>query len=237
MDRAIYVYNRGSVRQQLKLKKHAEECRKRLNSEHRAAPALSLKSSLVPRREWRLRARDMFSVAQSAFQPAIPHDDAPAHHRRDRPARHLKPFVRRIVGSAVQDRLPDGRLTVGIPDGDIGVAPTAIVPFAGIEGRTSSRGSSPSTQRTWLSVDAPLLHALREQDRQPRFDAGNAVRHPAESWCAVRRELALRVVVAERAVIRREHLEHAGLGCRASTPPGSLRHAAAGCTRTSRLPC
>ena len=89
-------------------------------------------------------------------------------------------------------------------------APTAIVPL---------RGCSPYilawlvavSATNWFERDAPLHHALGEQDRQPRLDARNAVRHPAEAGAALGRELALGVVVAERAVVGREYLEHARL--------------------------
>src|SRR5262249_32063582 len=70
-----------------------------------------------------------------------------------------------------------------------------------------------------VQADASLLDPFGEQDRQPRLDAGNAVWHPAEAGAALRIELALRVVIAERAMVGGEQRENVALQ---SGPAGLL---------------
>ena len=57
--------------------------------------------------------------------------------------------------------------------------------------------------------DAPVQHAMRVQQRQPRLEAGNAVRNVAERDLLTARLLALGCVVAECCVVRREDREQA----------------------------
>ena len=85
-------------------------------------------------------------------------------------------------------------------------------------------------------VDAPLPHAFGEQQRQPRLDAGHAVRdfwngalRPSRSLPSGRR--------SGTGVVGREHAGTRRWRARARSLPGSPCRAAAGCTRTWRPPC
>src|ERR1700733_7880548 len=54
-----------------------------------------------------------------------------------------------------------------------------------------------------VEVDAAFDDTFREQDRRPRRHTRNAIRHPAETGAPFRHQLALRVVIAERTMVRR----------------------------------
>ena len=80
---------------------------------------------------------------------------------------------------------------VRIPQGDVGVeadADRALLRVEAVELGVVGRCQLDEV----LQRDAPLRDAFREQDRQPRLDARDAVRHPAERGAPFGRQLALR---------------------------------------------
>ena len=109
----------------------------------------------------------------------------------------------------MQDLLPDRLLARRVPQGDIGIEPDRNRTLAGIEPVDLRMVGGAEFDET-LQADTALRDPLGKQDRQPRLDAGNAVGHPAKGGAALWVELALRIVVAKRAMVGGEGLEHAG---------------------------
>src|ERR1700731_473457 len=131
---------------------------------------------------------------------SITRDNLAPGDRHHRPSRDLEALPRRVVGAMMQVRLSDRLATVRVPQGDIGVEADADRPLAGVETRhlgVIGRGQLDKP----VQRNSARRNAFRKQDRQPRFDAGNAIRDPAKRRPAFGRELAFAALVSEWAVM------------------------------------
>src|SRR6201999_3271169 len=101
----------------------------------------------------------------------------------------------------------DGELALWVPDRDVGVRPDRDCSLARIEAVDLGMVGRAECDET-VEIDAALDDAFGKKDRQPRRHAWNAVRHPAKTGASLRRQLALRIVVAERTVIGGKDRKH-----------------------------
>ena len=155
------------------------------------------------------RAMLDFRVEAPVRDLAVLGDDLAAQKRHHRPAGDRHTLVGRVVGAVVHDRLADRLASVRVPQHDVGVEADADRALLRIE--AIHLGVVGRSQRDeFVDRDAALDDALRIEDRQPRFDAGNAVWHPFERGSRLRVQLAFAALVEKRAVVGRERLEHAG---------------------------
>ena len=106
----------------------------------------------------------------------------------------------------MQIGLPDRLLERRVPQDDVGVeadANRALAWIKAIDPRVIGR----CQLHKFLKTDPSLRHPFREEDRQARFHAGNPVWHPAKRSARIRRQLALRIVIAKRTMIGRKGLK------------------------------
>src|ERR1043166_5223938 len=151
---------------------------------------------------------DHFSGALGPDYRSIFCNHPPPGNGRDRPSCYLKSFPRRIVRTVMQIGLPDRFLQLGIPQHDVGVEAHTDRTLARIK-TINSRVISGSQLDEFLETDPSLRHALREEDRQARFYPRDSVWYPAKRCTRIRRQFALRIVVAKRAMIGRKGLKDA----------------------------
>ena len=140
---------------------------------------------------------------------ALVGDDPPAGDGHDGPARDLKTLPGSVVGAMMQDRLTDRLLALRIPKDDVGIEADADRTLARIEAIELGVIGRRSARRSRAARCGPSR-------RPPRTGSAAASRRPGMPFGTQRNEvralrlsLPLRLVIAKRAMVGREGLEHA----------------------------
>ena len=139
------------------------------------------------------RATENFALVE--YQPA-------AEDRLQRPAGDFEAFPRRVVRPVMEDFLPDGLLSLWIPNHQIGVGADCDRSFLWIK-PIHLRVIRRRERDELFKRNTPLDYALGEQDGETRFHAGYSIWNPAEGRARLRIQFSGRAFVEVRAMMKK----------------------------------
>ena len=154
------------------------------------------------------RASEKLAVAGRADDLLSVENQRAAHVSRDRITLRAVSLVRRVVAAVMHVRIGERDGLVRIEDHDVGVAADRDRALARKQAEQLG-GVGADEPDECRRVDATFGHALGEEHRQARREAGNAVRDLAERCVLARDLLALRIVITRRRMVGRDDVDHA----------------------------
>src|SRR4051812_26994904 len=139
-------------------------------------------------------------MPSAANYPPFLGDHLAPRDRHDGPPCHFEPLPRRVVRPVMEDFLPNRLLAMRIPKRQVSIKTNPDRSLLWIKAIELSVVRGGELDKT-VKRDPPRRDPFREQDRQPSFHSGNAVRHPAKRGAPVRAELPLDTLVAKRTMV------------------------------------